>query len=168
MADPQNHLVSTDAHRLGGSEALRGIARGLGIAFDEVASHEALARLARRPRTRVLVDTPGACRSDASCLTELQRLREALGPRAEVQLVLSATTKECDLRRQLARYRELEPGALVFTKLDESGELGNVVNVLLDAETPPLAWIGNGQHIPEDLEAPDPHELARRVMAGTP
>jgi len=167
-ADPHTRIVSTDAHRLGGSDALRAIARCLGIGFDEVASHDALARLASRPRTRVLVDTPGACRCDDQVLSHLDRFRHALGPRAEVQLVLSATTKECDLRMQIDRYRDLEPHAVVFTKLDESSDLGNLVNVLLEAGTPPLAWVGSGQHIPDDLEAPEPHDLARRVLAVTP
>lgn len=167
-ADGKMRIVSTDAHRHGASEGLRSIARCLGIRFDEVGSHDELARLARSPRTQVLVDTPGACRNDGRALSDLALFRRALGARAQVQLVLSATTKECDLRLQLACYRDLEPQALVFTKLDESAELGNLVNVLLDGVAPPLAWIAGGQHIPEDLEVPDPHGLARRVMAVSP
>lgn len=166
--DGPMRIVSTDAHRHGASEGLRNIARCLGVRFDEVASHDELARLARNPRTRVLVDTPGACRSDGRALSDLTLFRRALGARAEVQLVLSATTKERDLRQQLERYRGLEPQALVFTKLDESADLGNLVNVLLDGAAPPLTWIASGQHIPEDLEVPDPHDLARRVMAVSP
>ena len=105
----------------------------------------------------------------AACLAaDLAGFSRALGDGTEVQLVLSATTKQGDLLRQLERYRVLEPRSLVFTKLDESGELGSLVNVLLDEATPPLAWIADGQHIPDDLVAPEPHELARRVLAVSP
>ena len=101
-------------------------------------------------------------------MAELALQRAALGDGAQVQLVVSATTKECDLRLQLARYRDLEPQALIVTKVDDSVELGNVVNVLLERSTPPLAWIGSGQRVPEDLDLPDPSGFARRVLEACP
>ena len=166
--DPHARVVSTDAHRLGGSEGLRGIADCLGVRFDLVASQEALSRLAGKADGRVIVDTPGAGREDAERYGELAAFRRALGDQAGVQLVLSATTKESDLRRELSRYAFLEPSALVVTKVDESLDLGNVVNVLLEETTPPLAWIANGQNVPEDFDVPSPEALAQRVMQVSP
>lgn len=166
--DPHTRVVSTDAHRLGGSEGLRGIADCLGIRFDLVASQEALARLIERADGCAIVDTPGTGAEDPERLGELAAFRRSLGERASVQLVVSATTKECDLRRELARYEFLEPQSLIVTKVDESSELGNVVNLLLDESAPPLAWIGKGQNVPEDFDAPSPADLARRVMEVSP
>ena len=112
----------------------------------------------------MLVDTPGRGGEDPAALTELSLQRAALGEDAQVQLVVSATTKECDLRRQLSRYRNLEPNALVVTHVDDSIDLGNVVNILLEDTTPPLAWIGSGQRVPDDFDVPDATALARRVL----
>lgn len=120
-----------------------------------------LGRLGRRP---VMVDTAGHSRAESDAVADLLQLREALGSRARVHLVLSATTKEADLRAEIDRYRPLAPEAVVVTKTDESGDLANVVNVLLDESSLPLAWIGIGQRVPEDLEVPDPERLAERVM----
>ena len=34
LADARTRLVTTDAHRLGGAEGLRGVAKRLGVPFD--------------------------------------------------------------------------------------------------------------------------------------
>jgi flagellar biosynthesis protein FlhF len=162
-------LISTDCHRFGAIEPLRHFARGLEVPFEVALSPEGLAETASRFRPRhLLVDTAGRSRRDTEADGELLRLRDALGERARIQIVVSATTKESDLRAQITRYRSLEPEGLVVTKTDESTELANVLNLLLDEETPPLAWLANGQRVPEDLMVPDPLELAQRAMENSP
>jgi flagellar biosynthesis protein FlhF len=162
-------LISTDGHRVGADVPLRHFAKELEVPFELALSPEGLAATVNRFRSRhLLVDTAGRSRSDAEATGELGRLRDALGERARIQVVVSATTKESDLRAQVARYRTLEPEALVVTKTDESADLSNVLNLLLDEETPPLAWLGNGQRVPEDLVVPDPLELAQRALEARP
>jgi flagellar biosynthesis protein FlhF len=161
-------LISTDGHRFGADAALRHFAQGLDVPFEVALSPEGLAETASRFRPRhLLVDTAGHSWRDEQVAGELRRLRDALGDRARVHVVVSATTKESDLRSQVACYRPLEPEGLVVTKTDESTELANVLNVLLDEETPPLAWLANGQRVPEDLMVPDPLELAGRTLEGS-
>ena len=161
-------LVTTDAHRLGADAALRAHAHNLELPFDVAVSEEALSRVVKRGAARRwLIDTAGRSPSDAG-LAELRALRAALGEAGQVQLVLSATTKESDLQRALAWYRPLAPDALVVTKLDESGDLGNVANLILDGDAPPLAWIGDGQRVPQDLVLPEPRELACRLLGVSP
>jgi len=158
-------LLTTDAHRFGSLAALRSFATGLALPFDVAVSAESLAEKVRNlGRGRLFVDTAGHSRSDRRAVPELMKMRDALGARGRVHLVVSATTKEADLRAEIQRYAPLAPDALVVTKVDESDELGNIVNVLLDERTPPLAWIGNGQNVPEDLEVPDPESLAGRIL----
>ncbi len=168
LAEAGTRIVSTDAHRYGGVSSLRAIAGQLGVPVDVATSPSSLARLARARRTRMLVDTPGRGGEDPAALSELSLQRAALGEDAQVQLVVSATTKECDLRRQLSRYRDLEPDALVVTHVDDSVDLGNVVNFLLEEATPPLAWLGSGQRVPDDFDVPDATALARRVLETCP
>ena len=81
-----------------------------------------------------------------------------------VVLVLSALTKTADLRAQVARFRELDPKALVVTHVDETDDLTNVLNLVLDDASPPLAWIGTGQRVPEDLEIPTPARLLDALL----
>lgn len=166
IGDRYTRLVSADAHRHGGSASLRGLSKALGFKVDVVTHPDALVRIAGKRNARVVVDTPGCARDDRDALHELTELGGALGDDREVQLVVSATTKECDLREELAHYRCLQPGSLIVTKVDDSSDLGNVINLLLEAATPPLAWIGKGQRIPEDLVTPDSEKLARQALAG--
>ena len=157
-------LVSADSHRHGAELLLRRFSRELEVPFDVAFSPEQLAeRTSRLARPQVLVDTAGSSRSDPSSIGDLLRLRNALGQSARVQLVLSATTKEADLRAEIERHAPLEPEGVVVTKADESGDLSNVVNVLLD-DGPPLLWIANGQRVPEDLVVPDGRALAGSVL----
>lgn len=161
-------LISTDVHRINGEAPLRGYARRYGVPFESVVSPECLAESVKRlGRSRILVDTAGRSRADGMAIPDLQRLRSALGRRARVHLVLAATTKESDLQVEVQRYRPVKPDALVITKIDESGDLGNVASLLLDAHVPPLAWIGSGQRVPDDLIIPHPDEFAARVLGAT-
>ncbi len=158
-------VVTTDAHRYGAELLLRRFARDLEVPFDVAVSPESLGERARHfARRRLFVDTAGRSPSDSGGLPELRALREALPEDAQVQLVVSATTKQEDLRAQVARFRPLEPDALIVTKTDESTDLTNVVNLLLDEESPPLTWFGVGQKVPSDLRVPDPRELALGVL----
>jgi flagellar biosynthesis protein FlhF len=158
-------LVTTDAHRVGADAALRHLARELALPFEVAVSPAALAEAVGRAAGRpLLVDTAGRGPAQGAGLGDLLALRDALGRGGRVHLVLSASTKESDLRAELARYRPLAPDAVVVTKTDESGDLANVANLLLEPETPPLAWITGGQRVPDDLSVPDPLELAERVM----
>jgi flagellar biosynthesis protein FlhF len=158
-------LATTDTFRIGAEDQLRTYAGLLAVPFGVARSAEELAeRVATWRGRRVLVDTAGRSRRDPGSLAELCRLRERLGLRARVHLVLSATTKDGDLRAELDRYAPLRPDSLIVTKLDESEGLANVANLLLDAGSPPLAWLGTGQRVPEDLAAPDPRALAEQVL----
>jgi len=166
--DKRTRLITTDTHRLGGSATLRGLGKALGVKVDAASNPEAVARIARKRRARLIVDTPGSAQNDEDGMFELLRTAHALGDGARVQHVLSANTKESDLRRELSRFACVAPDSLIVTRLDDSTELGNVVNVLLEEATPPIAWIGNGQRVPEDLEIPDPHDFALQVLRVCP
>jgi flagellar biosynthesis protein FlhF len=159
-------IVTTDLGRRGESARLEALARELDVKFSALSRPDQLAALVRKRRDEMmLVDTPASGRRAADSLAELARIREALGE-PHVQLVVSATTKERDLRAQLARHAALAPHALTVTHWDESTGGSDLVNVLLDADAPPLATLATGPRVPEDLELPDPHALARAVLQG--
>ncbi len=158
-------LVSTDVERLGGDAALRGYAERIGAPFGRAGSPAELANEVARHRGRVLVDTAGRSPSDPEALSRLAGFREALRLPSRLHLVLAATTKEEDLRRELQRFRPLEPDGLVVTKLDESRRVGNVVNLLLEPDSPSLVWVADGQRVPSDLRLPDPDDFASRALA---
>ncbi|RIL04896.1 MAG: hypothetical protein DCC71_12310 [Proteobacteria bacterium] len=164
-ADAELGIVTTDVHRLGGVEPLRALATQQGIGFATAAStDEVIERIRKLRARRILVDTAGIGRDEPGAVAELARLRERLGARARVELVVSATTKADDLRAELRRFAPLGPDALVATRVDDAESLVSVGNLLLDDGAPPLEWLGVGRRVPDDLAIPEPGALASRML----
>lgn len=158
-------LVSLDSHRLGGDAALRGYAQQRKIPCNTVTSADGLCNIAREYAGRkILVDTPGTGPKDVQALGELDRIPHALACETAFQIVVSATTKEDDLRGEIARFRRLQLNRMIVTKTDESTGLENIANIVLDSESPALAWIGSGPHVPDDLRIPDPSSFAHEIL----
>lgn len=158
-------VVTTDGFRVGADAQLRTYADLLGVPFAMATTADDLVRqIDRFGRRRIWIDTAGRAPGDQAGLAELLRCREALGRRAHVDLVLSATTRQDDLRSEISRHRALRPDGLIVTKLDETTAPAGVVELALDDTLPPLRWLGTGQRVPEDLRVPDPAGLAERLL----
>ncbi len=163
--DDRVSLMTTDTFRIGAEEQLRTYADLLQVSFATAVSPEAVCeRVETWGDRRILIDSAGRGRADRQAMGELLEIRQALGERAAVHLVVSAETKEADLRDQVRRYAPLHPDSVIVTKMDESDHLSDMANVLLDETTPPLLWFGTGQRVPEDLTLPDAKELAEQLL----
>ena len=80
-------------------------------------------------------------------------------------LVLSATTKYKDLLNIAKTYKEITDYQLIFTKLDETGSLGNLLNVKMAVDTP-IAYITYGQNVPDDIEQFNPQKMVKQLLGG--
>lgn len=69
----------------------------------------------------------------------------------ESYLVLSTTTKESDMRSIVDQFLEFPISQFIFTKLDETETVGPVINLLKDYNMG-IAYVTDGQEVPEDLE----------------
>ncbi|MDP6980476.1 MAG: flagellar biosynthesis protein FlhF [Myxococcota bacterium] len=163
--DDRVSLLTTDTFRIGAEDQLRTYADLLQVPFATAASPEVLAqRVEAFEGSRILIDSAGRGRHDVEAMGDLIELRDRLGERAAVHLVLSAETKEADLRDQVRRYSALRPDDTIVTKVDESDDFTSMANVLLDQATPPLLWLGTGQRVPEDLVLPEADQLAAQLL----
>ncbi len=66
---------------------------------------------------------------------------------------------EAEMGRELSRSL-----VAVLSGKGGVGKTNLVANLLLDGSAPPLAWIGDGQRVPDDLRVPDPTDLAQQVL----
>jgi flagellar biosynthesis protein FlhF len=73
--------------------------------------------------------------------------------------------KAADLTRVVNAYEILRPRHLLFTKLDETGTFGPILNEAARTHKP-LSFFTNGQRIPEDLEAAVAPRLLDLILAG--
>jgi len=83
----------------------------------------------------------------------------------EVYLVLSATTKYRDLVSIADTYREMTDYTLIFTKLDETTSLGNLLNLRLHTEAE-MSYVTCGQNVPEDIEFFNAQATVKQILGG--
>ena len=63
----------------------------------------------------------------------------------------------------MTRYETCAPSRLLFTKLDETEEYGNLLE-LAHQTSLPLSYWSNGQRVPEDFEQADSARLADLLL----
>ncbi|TDA69404.1 MAG: flagellar biosynthesis protein FlhF [Clostridia bacterium] len=162
-------LVTTDTYRIGATEQLKTYAEILGVPVEVVMTPRELRQAVDRHRDRdaVLIDTAGRSPRNPIYRQELLSYLASAQP-GETFLVLSCTTKNRDLLRIAESYQEFNVNKLIFTKLDETTSLGPILNVVR-ATGLPVAYLSNGQNVPDDLLVASPRELARLIVeAGQP
>ena len=79
--------------------------------------------------------------------------------------MLSATTKYKDLQNITSLYEDVSDYSLIFTKLDETDAIGNILNVKLDTGRQ-LSYLSYGQNVPDDIEIMNPQIIAKQVLGG--
>lgn len=157
-------LITLDTCRTAAVEHLRTYANVLGITIETAYTTADVMDHIRRHRgaNLILIDTPGFGPNESVRLANLGGLKDLYGP-IETHLVLSASTRMQDLRRTVARYDVCAPSRLLFTKLDETAEYGNLFELAYQT-TLPLSYWGIGQQVPEDLELAQPGRLADLLL----
>ena len=83
----------------------------------------------------------------------------------EVYLVLSATTKYRDLISIADSYKEMADYKLIFTKLDETTTLGNLLNLRLYTNAD-MSYVTYGQNVPDDIEEFNPQSTVKQLLGG--
>jgi len=99
----------------------------------------------------VLIDTIGKSPRDYTRIAEMRQFLDAAGPVSDVHLAMSATTKTSDMREIMQQYETFGYRSVIITKFDETVRVGNIISVLGEKRKP-LAYITNGQRVPQDFE----------------
>jgi len=161
-------LLTLDDVRIGAIEQLRIYAAILGVPLAVASSAEetrrALAGLG--DADTLIVDTPGISPGESDRRSALRPILEML-PSREVHLVLSAASREKDLRRVVDAWQGVAIQRLAFTRLDEAGTWGAVLNLMVSTQLP-VSWVSTGPRIPEDLVAEPLELLLDRMLPTAP
>lgn len=146
-------LVSTDSYRIGAREQLTAYARILGAPMHAANSGKELAQVLERLKTKklVLIDTAGMGPRDTR-LTEQIAALQLGAARARVLLTLPAHGEAHAMDEIVRSFARMSPVACVLTKLDEAASLGAVISTALRHRLR-IAYLCNGQRVPEDLHA---------------
>ena len=157
-------LVTIDTYRVAAVEQLKVYAEIMRVPLEVVLTPEAFQRALERfaDRDLVLVDTAGRSPRNQADLDELAAfLRPELG--LENHLLLPATAREQELETIIRRFAILPAHRFVFSKIDECGQLGVLLNVHYNHDTP-ISCLTNGQRVPEDLLTPTPADIGALIL----
>ncbi len=158
-------LITTDCYRIGGQEQLQTFARYFGIpvvvATDDQELRAALDYL--MPRRLVLIDSAGMSQRDPRMQEQFNRLN-AVGYDVDAYVVLPATAQLRALREVVGLFGEDALAGAFITKVDESADLGGVLDVLIEHRLP-VAYVSAGQKVPKDLVPASAHALIEKAVA---
>ena len=162
-------LLTADTYRIAAAEQLKTYACILETPFRVIYSNEELKEAIDNfsDFDYIFVDTAGHSHQNEEQLGKMKEFLEIAkeGSETQVFLVLSATTKYRDLLSIADNYKEIADYQLIFTKLDETTTLGNLLNVKLHVDTP-IAYTTSGQNVPNDIERFNPQKTVKQILGG--
>ncbi|MBQ9767901.1 MAG: flagellar biosynthesis protein FlhF [Lachnospiraceae bacterium] len=161
-------LLAADTYRIAAVDQLRTYAEIMNIPLYVIYSETELAEQKEELQKYdvILVDTAGRSHRSKEQRDDIERLIKSVPAEArEVYLVLSATTKYRDLVKITEAYSEIAEYRLIFTKLDETGAIGNIFNIKMLTGAP-LSYTTNGQNVPDDISRINPQSVAKHLLGG--
>ena len=162
-------LLTADTYRIAAAEQLRTYANILEVPFRVIYTVEEINKAIEdfKDYDYILIDTAGHSHQNATQKDNMSNFIHSVDDKVEkeVHLVLSATTKYRDLISIADSYKEMADYKLIFTKLDETTTLGNLLNLRLYTGAS-LSYVTHGQNVPDDIEDFNPQKTVKRLLGG--
>ncbi|MBD5546549.1 MAG: flagellar biosynthesis protein FlhF [Lachnospiraceae bacterium] len=162
-------LLTADTYRIAAAEQLRTYANILEVPFRVIYSTEEIEQALRDFKNYdfIMVDTAGHSHQNEAQKESMASFVHSVDGMAEkeVFLVLSATTKYRDLISIADTYSAMTDYKLIFTKLDETTTLGNLLNLKLHTGAS-LSYVTYGQNVPDDIEVFNPQKIVKQLLGG--
>lgn len=156
-------LLTTDGYRIGAHEQLRIYGRILGVPVHVVRDSEDLRRMLAdlRDKHMILIDTVGMSQRDRMVAEQAAMLTRA----GEVRrlLLLNSGARGDTLDDVVRSYAGEDLAGCILTKVDEAASLGPALDAIVRHGLL-LAYVTNGQRVPEDLHLPNRNYLLHRAF----
>ncbi len=162
-------LLTADTYRIAAAEQLRTYANILEVPFRVIYTVEEISKALEdfKGYDYIMIDTAGHSHQNTTQKDNMRNIIHSVDDivEKEVHLVLSATTKYKDLISIADSYKEMTDYKLIFTKLDETTTLGNLLNLRLYTGAS-LSYVTCGQNVPDDIEDFNPQKTVKRLLGG--
>lgn len=162
-------IVTADTYRIAAVEQIRTYANILSVPIDVVYNSGEIKEAIEKYKDYdlVFVDTAGRSHKNDEQREDVMKLLEAVQEyEPEVYLVVSATTKYKDLVRITQTYSDILNYRLLFTKIDETAAIGNILNIRMLTKEP-LSYTTFGQNVPDDIAVTDAQYIAKQLLGGS-
>jgi len=162
-------LLTADTYRIAAAEQLRTYANILEVPFRIIYTIEEMESALKDFKNfdYVFVDTAGHSHQNEEQKNVMGSFIHSVDGivEREVYLVVSATTKYRDLMSIADAYSTITDYKLIFTKLDETTALGNLLNLKLYTGAD-LSYITCGQNVPDDIEDFNAQSTVKNLLGG--
>lgn len=162
-------LLTGDTYRIAAVEQLRTYANILEVPFRVIYTKDEMKSNIEefKKYDYIMVDTAGHSHKNGAQQSDMMQLVSGIpdSVEKEIYLVVSATTKCRDLYRIADAYSDIGSYKIIFTKLDETTALGNILNLKLYTGAE-LSYITCGQNVPEDIADFHPQKLVKHLLGG--
>lgn len=157
-------LISTDNYRIGAHEQIHTYGKILGVPVKIAADGDELRRHidSFADKRLVLIDTAGMSQRDMRLAEQLKTLQSESLP-IKSYLVMSATTQHRAALEIMDAFQVMAPQATILTKFDEAVSKATALSALIERRMP-LAYVTDGQQVPEDICLPDAAALIEQCM----
>jgi flagellar biosynthesis protein FlhF len=162
-------LITCDTYRIAAVEQLRTYANILDVPLQVVYTIEEFNSAVKgyKDYDLIFVDTAGRShKNNEQCNEILHFVNDCQideNVEKETFLVLSAATKYKDLLNINQVFSALKNYSIIFTKLDETTCLGNILNMKLHTGLQ-LSYVTSGQAVPDDISIIDAQKIARNLL----
>jgi flagellar biosynthesis protein FlhF len=157
-------LITTDTYRIGAYEQLATYGRIIGCSVKQVKDANELAEVLYHLRNKrlVLIDTAGMSQRDLRLTEQLNTLMRNQRVDIRNYLVLSATAQINVLQETVRHFKKVQLSGCIFTKLDESLSLGEIISIAIQNRLP-IGYLTNGQRVPEDIRVANSEKLVKKA-----
>ena len=157
-------LITIDTYRIGAIEQLKTYAEIMNIPFKVVITIKEMQEAINSMEDCdvVLIDTTGRSSKNTMQISELRAFVENAEPDC-IDMVISATTKNRDIKTILNGYSELNYDNVIITKLDETTVYGSLYNICRHSNKP-VNFITVGQNVPDDIKISTKEEMTRFIL----
>lgn len=164
MENKKIGLITSDTYRIAAVDQLKTYSEILGIPLTVIYEADELPSTLNKyvDRDYILIDTAGRSQNSKEFVTDVASLLEYV-ENPEIFLVISLTTGYKEISKILEAYSFLADYKLLFTKLDESSSLGNVLNARMMTNKS-LSYFTIGQSVPDDIEIANLDKIVNYIV----
>ena len=157
-------LISTDSFRIGALEQLATYAKILGCPLKQAKNTDELSEAIYQLRNKklILIDTAGMSQRDLKLTEKLNHLLTKSRVNIKNYLVLSATSQMSVLQESVQHFKTIPLSGCIFTKIDESLSLGELMSVAIHNRLP-IGYLTNGQRVPEDIRVANSEKIVQKA-----
>ena len=157
-------LVTSDTYRIAAVEQLKIYSNILKIPLEVIYTEEDMykALVTFKDKDVIFVDTTGRNHREISSRDEIFNIMDSVNNK-EVYLLLSITTDFNSLKSIIKHYSFIEDYKIIFTKLDETERMGNILNIKY-LTNKPISYVTTGQEVPSDIEVFDKNKIVSYLL----